>query len=78
MSGLFGKIKDFVGLNDPADYEYEYVRKSKAKSTRVFTKKRIMSLRPLLPRSLRLRKRLVLPVVVSAREFCQLILEWFQ
>ncbi|MEL6776206.1 MAG: cell division protein SepF [Cyanobacteria bacterium J06597_16] len=24
MSGLFGKIKDFVGLNDPADYEYEY------------------------------------------------------
>ncbi|MGB7086996.1 MAG: cell division protein SepF [Phormidesmis sp.] len=24
MSGLFGRIKDFVGLNDPADYEYEY------------------------------------------------------
>ncbi len=24
MSGLFEKIKDFVGLNDPADYEYEY------------------------------------------------------
>jgi cell division inhibitor SepF len=24
MSGLFGKIKDFVGLNDPADYEYDY------------------------------------------------------
>ena len=21
---FFGKIKDFVGLNDPADYEYEY------------------------------------------------------
>ena len=21
---VFGKIKDFVGLNDPADYEYEY------------------------------------------------------
>ena len=24
MSGIFGRIKDFVGLNDPADYEYEY------------------------------------------------------
>ncbi|MDA0672996.1 MAG: cell division protein SepF [Cyanobacteria bacterium] len=24
MSNLFGKLRDFVGLNDPADYEYEY------------------------------------------------------
>ena len=24
MSNLFNKLKDFVGLNDPADYEYEY------------------------------------------------------
>ncbi|MBD0335286.1 MAG: cell division protein SepF [Cyanobacteria bacterium Co-bin13] len=24
MSNLFSKLRDFVGLNDPADYEYEY------------------------------------------------------
>ena len=24
MSNIFGKLKDFVGLNDPAGYEYEY------------------------------------------------------
>lgn len=24
MSNLFNKLRDFVGLNDPADYEYEY------------------------------------------------------
>lgn len=24
MSNIFGKLKDFVGLNDPAEYEYEY------------------------------------------------------
>lgn len=24
MSSLFSKLRDFVGLNDPADYEYEY------------------------------------------------------
>ncbi|MBE9078155.1 cell division protein SepF [Romeria aff. gracilis LEGE 07310] len=24
MSNLFTKLRDFVGLNDPADYEYEY------------------------------------------------------
>jgi cell division inhibitor SepF len=24
VSNLFGKLRDFVGLNDPADYEYEY------------------------------------------------------
>ena len=24
MSNLFNKLKDFVGLNDPADYDYEY------------------------------------------------------
>ncbi|MGK7887768.1 MAG: cell division protein SepF [Leptolyngbyaceae cyanobacterium] len=24
MSNIFGKLKDFVGLNDPAEYDYEY------------------------------------------------------
>lgn len=24
MNNIFGKLKDFVGLNDPVDYEYEY------------------------------------------------------
>ncbi|MBU6228265.1 MAG: cell division protein SepF [Cyanobacteria bacterium REEB459] len=24
MSNVFSKLRDFVGLNDPADYEYEY------------------------------------------------------
>ncbi|MBE9067172.1 cell division protein SepF, partial [Leptolyngbya cf. ectocarpi LEGE 11479] len=24
MSTIFTKLRDFVGLNDPADYEYEY------------------------------------------------------
>ncbi|HEY9887927.1 MAG TPA: cell division protein SepF [Candidatus Obscuribacterales bacterium] len=24
MSNLFNKLRDFVGLNDPADYDYEY------------------------------------------------------
>lgn len=24
MSNVFAKLRDFVGLNDPADYEYEY------------------------------------------------------
>lgn len=24
MSSIFAKLRDFVGLNDPADYEYEY------------------------------------------------------
>lgn len=24
MSNIFSKLKDFVGLNDPVDYEYEY------------------------------------------------------
>lgn len=24
MSSVFAKLRDFVGLNDPADYEYEY------------------------------------------------------
>ncbi len=24
MSSVFSKLRDFVGLNDPADYEYEY------------------------------------------------------
>lgn len=24
MSNIFAKLKDFVGLNDPVDYEYEY------------------------------------------------------
>ncbi len=24
MSNLFNRLRDFVGLNDPADYEYEY------------------------------------------------------
>ncbi|MEB3231666.1 MAG: cell division protein SepF [Leptolyngbyaceae bacterium] len=24
MSNIFGKLRDFVGLNEPADYDYEY------------------------------------------------------
>lgn len=24
MSNIFGKLKDFVGLNDPSEYDYEY------------------------------------------------------
>jgi cell division inhibitor SepF len=24
VSSVFSRLRDFVGLNDPADYEYEY------------------------------------------------------
>ena len=31
MNNIFTKLRDFVGLNDPVDYDYEYAAKAAMK-----------------------------------------------
>lgn len=57
MSSIFSKLKDFVGLNDPAEYEYEYDEMDGEEYRSLYQEEHTQPLPEEEPRRRRLRDR---------------------
>ncbi|MGJ3246622.1 MAG: cell division protein SepF [Elainellaceae cyanobacterium] len=60
MSNIFAKLKDFVGLNDPVEYEYEYDEMDGEEYQNLYQEEHIQPAQEEEPRRRRMRERSVL------------------
>ncbi|MGF1498392.1 MAG: cell division protein SepF [Elainellaceae cyanobacterium] len=60
MSNIFSKLKDFVGLNDPAEYEYEYDEMDGEEYQNLYQEEHSNPVQEEEPRRRRLRERMPL------------------
>lgn len=60
MNNIFGKLRDFVGLNDPADYEYEYAEMDGEEYQNLYQEENAQPLPEEEPRRRRIRERTML------------------
>ncbi|MEM7772356.1 MAG: cell division protein SepF [Cyanobacteria bacterium P01_E01_bin.6] len=69
MSNIFGKLRDFVGLNDPAEYEYDYDEMEGPEYQEIYQEDQVQSVpEEEMPRRRRFRDRppVAEPVVGTA------------
>lgn len=64
MNNIFGKLKDFVGLNDPVDYEYEYDEMDGQEYQNLYQEEHAQPIQEEEPRRRRVRERS--PIVSEA------------
>ncbi|MGJ3250666.1 MAG: cell division protein SepF [Elainellaceae cyanobacterium] len=60
MSNIFAKLKDFVGLNDPVEYEYEYDEMDGEEYQNLYQEEHVQPAQEEEPRRRRMRERSVL------------------
>lgn len=60
MNNIFGKLRDFVGLNDPADYEYEYAEMDGEEYQNLYQEEHAQPMPEEEPRRRRIRERTML------------------
>lgn len=59
MNNIFGKLRDFVGLNDPSEYEYEYEEMDGQEYQNLYQEEHTQPVQEEEPRRRRMRERVL-------------------